>query len=1053
MKKIIFSIAILFAVVAGYSQGLENVIVEKYYEASAADASLDPDGNLVADAVTYRIFIDMAAGYRLSSVFGVPENTTTGYPGHTLFFETTTNFINNLDRGDAIANSIGSSRVTDNTVALDSWLSLGASSGGHSALLKGSDSDGSLLSQFTNSGADFTDLATNDGFIAGTPEGVSIIPAALETQINSIFGTGSGLTGPRFEVVDGSWYSFNGATGADSDNMVLVAQITTDGDLSFELNVQLIDAAGNAENWVARDATGASEIQSDLLSFTTVNLAPSVTLDPLASTSFFEGETVSGSAVAADPDGSVAQVEFFIDGVSVTVDNAAPYEFSAPVGAVGTHVITAEVTDDQGTVVASTNNLTYTVSTNATPVAVVTGPVGQIDITGGAQTVNLTATATDAESDPIAGVEFFVNGASAGTDVTAPYEVSYTFNLAGSYEITAQASDDSRQGSVSAPVSVSVVNNAEFYYLGAGPSEGFSKSVPCYEGDQFCVSILTAQPMVDLTGFDIVMKFDASKVTPTGQVALIDSVLTTSYLNADYKMNVKGDSLFLSIFLEGSVGSTDVWTGEGTIACVYFAKNATFGQNETVEFSITKFRESTLNIQPPDNVYYIDRGVASINTFTFETFLDPIFNAYVAFWSDMSPVPGQANDPSYNSTFLRDGNGSTFGNEADENGMVAYDWVTNGSTNLRVDKDVANKVFDGDTILSLIGGQDALITARFLVDYYELNGWYPNAYQVMAMDVNLDGKVTAGDLTEINKRAVQAIQEFAPGVDWLSTRLSGMNAPQYQPSSAFPLDAGPGAGYSKERVPNRSVLQLDIAEDSCQFLEDETFVMILLGDVDGSFKDIVHTPSTSALKSVANNSVVFDLASATYEENFVDVPVRVTGEDINAVDFAIMVNTEKLQFMSVNNLQNVEALSNSISQNVWNTSYSLEGYDTEEPVFSVRFMSNGEFAEEDFTYASAFINGEKVGVTFTPAAQKVTGLDEAEFAIRIYPNPAHDMFQVEVGVEANIELIDMNGRVLVTLENVSEKAEINASDLASGIYMVKITAEQSTVVKRVVINK
>ncbi len=1008
MKKILFGFSLILMSMISFGQGLEGMIVEEYPTS-------------IPGYTTYRVFIDLAEGYSLSAVFSDAN--------HNLIVETSGELYNETSLGKKLGLEIdlGTADLLGKRYDLfhDSYWTIGAFT---------TDQQGVLL----------TEEPAGDGY-------VDVAPTSTPTLDVSDFLDGFGKTmgAAPFSYSSGGLtrvlYATPAVNGEGPSNSVLIGQFTVSGDFTIEVPVSILqDGVAGANKFVPSNPVG-TEIEFAGLRYSNVNEAPVVTLNALTSTSFFEGETVSGSAVASD-DGSVAQVEFFIDGVSITVDNAAPYEFSAPVGAVGAHSITAEVTDDMGMVVASTNTLNYTVATNATPVAVVTGPVGPIDITSGAQTLNLTADATDTELDPIAGVEFFVNGSSVGTDATAPYEVSYTFSLAGTYEITAQASDASRQGPMSAPVSVNVVNNAEFYYLGAGPSEGFTQSVPCYEGDQFCVKIMTAQAMTDLTGFDIVMKFDADKVRPTGHVALNAEVHTANYLDADFKMNVKGDSLFLTIFFNDAQAS-DVWTGEGTIACVYFAKNESFSQNDAVEFSITKFRESTL-IKQLDGTYYVDRTVGAINIFTFETFLDPIFNAYVAFWSDMSPVPGQANDASYNSTFLRDGLGSAFGNEADENGMVAYNWVTNGAKNLRVDKDVDNTVFDEDVILSLIGGQDALITARFLVDYYELNGWYPTAYQVMAMDVNLDGKVTAGDLTEINKRAVQSIQEFSEGADWLSTTLSKMNSPQYQPSSAFPLDAGAGAGYSKERVPQRSVLTLDIAEDSCQFIDDETFVMILLGDVDGSFKEI--TAPATGLKSLANNSVLFDLANATYEENFIDVPVRLSGEGINAFDFAIMVNTDNLQFMSVNNMQQVEALSNSIDQNVWNTSYSFEDYNTEEPVFSVRFMTKGSFSNDDFTYASAFINGVKVETSFTKAAP--TQVKDAAFAdLRIYPNPASEYLIVESATEANIKMIDMNGRVIFSNVVLTDRAEINVADLSAGIYFIKIENEETTKVEKVVI--
>ncbi len=1054
MKKIVFSISLLFAIVAGYSQGVEDVIVEKYYEASAADASLDPDGNLTAGAVTYRIYIDMADGYRLNSVYGTSD--------HTLFIETNGNFINNLDRGGAYGNDIGDSRLTDNTVALDSWVSLGAASAGNVAVLKstGEDTDGSVLS-FSNSGSDFTGLDSEDGFITGSPAGVAVIPAALETQIGDFFGDVNGLTGPRFEVTDGSWYAFGGVTGPNAENRVLVAQITTNGDLTFELNVQVQDASG-AENWVARDAatgTQIPEFESDALSFTTINLEPSVTLTDNLASSYFEGSTIDLEATASDPDGSVAQVEFFLDGASVGVDSDGTDGYTAsnvPVGAIGNHSVTAEVTDDQGAVVSSSNSLFYSVAQNEAPVVTISTDAIDIPDINADDDVLVTVNATDDEGDNIKEVDILVNGV-VETTLTAGVEpftgtFTYTFPDDGSYDFSAIAYDDGdRAGPESDVVTVSVSDLSVYYKLGTEDTV----SVPCYAGNTFCVPLYAVQDFSEpVTGFDLEMEFDAAKVVPTGVVNINPDVHTGARTNADYAYRVEGNTLYLSVFMDGSGSDNYVWNTTGEILCVEFAKTSGFASDDEAEFSMGFLRESY-------ELSNDDVLVSEINTFTYRTFVYNIFLAQLNFWADGSPIQGDS-AAGYNSAKVYDGNYSYYA-EPDENGQVEYDWVTGGTTAIRVEKDIDNDIYDGDTILSLFGGQDALLTQKVLVNDPSFT---PNAYQMVAMDVNLDGKVTAGDVTQINQRAVQLRQEFANGggVDWEFVALSDyMHQVRFQISTTWPEDDGTGR-YSKENVPSPTNYGglAGLEADDCPVPPTETFIMILLGDVDGSYKDLEHVApgagdqGSSQLKSLsAGSGVLFDLSNAIYEENFIDVPVRISSEEeVNAVDFAIMVNTDELEFMSVENLQKVEALSNSINANVWNTSYSLEAYNTDEPVFSVRFMKKGdEFSQEDFTYASAFINGKKVDVNFTKATDNALGIENNAFNVSVYPNPANNMFQVEVAEESSIQLIDMNGKVLRSIENVSDRTEVHTGELSSGIYMVRIASESNTIIKRIVISK
>ncbi|MCF8381707.1 MAG: T9SS type A sorting domain-containing protein [Bacteroidales bacterium] len=1035
MKKIILSIALLFAIIAGYSQGLENLIVEKYYTASAADAALE-GGVLTNGAVTYRIFIDMAPGYKLTAVFGIVPNP--------LYIETTTGFYNNDDRGDAIANSIGDSRVADNTVSLDSWISLGATSAGRIGVLKTEDSDGSILGHLTNTGVGTTNLVAADGLTAATPAGVSTIPALTATTVNAFFGNGSGLTGPRFEINDGSWYTFGGTYGDAVNNRVLVAQITTDGDLTFDLNVQLLDAGGVAENYVAQpNADPVLYVQSDLLHFSTINLAPSVSLDPLAVSAFFEGETVNATAQASDPDGSVAQVEFFIDAVSAGIDASAPYELSAPVGGVGAHVISARVTDNFGLTANAPSTLTYTVATNATPTAAISAPadLSSFDLNAGPVTVS--ATANDAEGDAITQVEFFVDAASIGVDATAPYSVVWTPAAAGDYVLTAVASDASREGAASADVHINIYDANTYYTLGAQDTI----SVPCYDANTFCVPLNRVNyDLANVTGFDMVMTFDASKVVPTGVVSINAELHTGSRTDASYTWRVDGDSLFVSVFMSGNGGANFVWEGRGEILCVEFVKTYGFSSADKVDFSVSSLRESYLLSNT-----LVDETL--INTYTYVTYIDYIFNAQLNFWADGSPIQGtEANG--YNSARMM-GNLAGYYAEPDANGQVSYNWNLGGTTNLVIEKQIENVVYDEDLILSLFGGQDALLTQKVLVNDPT---FIPSAYQIIAMDVNKDGKVTAGDVSQINQRAVQIRQEFAngTGMDWEYVALSDyISEERYQISTNYPYSDG--SGYSKEFVPNPEKYQglSGLAADVCPVSPTETFIMILLGDVDGSYNKLVGGADSRLKSAKVGPSVTFDLSNAIYEENFVDVPVMISSvEAVNALDFALMLNTDKLQFMSVTNKQKVEALSNSIEENVWNTSYSLENYNTEEPVFSVRFLNTGgQFSNDDFTYASAFINGTKVDVNFTKSASNATGIKDNDFAVNVYPNPANDMFVVEVSAESSVQLIDMNGRVLRTIDHVSDKTQMNVNDLSSGIYMVKITSENSSLVKRIVINK
>jgi hypothetical protein len=214
--------------------GLEGIIVETYYVADAADAA-DQDGGpgLVEGAKTYRVYVDMRPGYKLISVGG--------FPNHPLTIATTTEFFNNDDRGEAWGRDIPAQHLNKNTVAIDSWLSFGPASTQHWGVLKDEDPNGSIVGGSNNqSGLLVNDvpamglpLTTADGLVSlGTPPGtisfVGLAPDCFEPGGSSSYSN------------DNFAYAILGGTfGPTASNRVLIGQFTTDGDLSFCLNLAL----------------------------------------------------------------------------------------------------------------------------------------------------------------------------------------------------------------------------------------------------------------------------------------------------------------------------------------------------------------------------------------------------------------------------------------------------------------------------------------------------------------------------------------------------------------------------------------------------------------------------------------------------------------------------------------------------------------------------------------------------------------------------------------------------------------------------------------------
>ena len=111
--------------------GLESIIVEKYYVSNATDAA-GSVGTLPTGSVTYRFFVDMLPGYKFQAAYGSPVGS------HVLTFSTTTTFFNNEDRG-AVTPTWTKTQARANSVMLDSYLSAGAGCAGNFGILKSED--------------------------------------------------------------------------------------------------------------------------------------------------------------------------------------------------------------------------------------------------------------------------------------------------------------------------------------------------------------------------------------------------------------------------------------------------------------------------------------------------------------------------------------------------------------------------------------------------------------------------------------------------------------------------------------------------------------------------------------------------------------------------------------------------------------------------------------------------------------------------------------------------------------------------------------------------
>ncbi|HEY0976500.1 MAG TPA: T9SS type A sorting domain-containing protein [Flavobacteriales bacterium] len=254
---------------------IENVIVETYYISGANDATDTIGGGLAQGSRTYRVHIDLAAGASLRALYGNSD--------HPLRITSTAPFFNHLDRGRTYGHEINNGALDEGTTALDSWLSLGAASNQRYGIPKADDTDGSIIGGANNDGgsaeiaggllvendpAIIHALTERDG-LTGLNGGVALPPNFNVTGDDPVTVFRDSTLHPEFLSTDVRiGCSTPGVHGPTADNIILVAQLTTIGELSFELNIEVQRADGTLLRYVASDSVlNNGETASGLLSY------------------------------------------------------------------------------------------------------------------------------------------------------------------------------------------------------------------------------------------------------------------------------------------------------------------------------------------------------------------------------------------------------------------------------------------------------------------------------------------------------------------------------------------------------------------------------------------------------------------------------------------------------------------------------------------------------------------------------------------------------------------------------------------------------------------
>jgi hypothetical protein len=297
-----------------------------------------------------------------------------------------------------------------------------------------------------NAGASTTSTPVTVAVVSNQPPVVSIsspVPGAIFTAPASVTLIAS-ATDPDGTIAKVDFYYAGTLLGSDNTS-------------PYSYTGTNVSVGSYTVTAVATDNTGASTTSSPVTFVVLSNQSPVVSItSPVSGATFTAPATVNLIASATDPDGTIAKVDFYYAGTLLGSDNTSPYSYTGTNVSVGSYPVTAVATDNAGATKTSAP-VTITVVVNQPPVLFIISPASGATFTAPAS-VTINATATDADGT-ITKVDFYQGTTLLSSDNTSPYSFTWTNVAAGSYSLTAKATDNAGAVTTSTTVTISVVGS------------------------------------------------------------------------------------------------------------------------------------------------------------------------------------------------------------------------------------------------------------------------------------------------------------------------------------------------------------------------------------------------------------------------------------------------------------------------------------------------------------------------------------------------------------------------------------------------------------------
>jgi Bacterial Ig domain/Secretion system C-terminal sorting domain len=853
------------------------------------------------------------------------------------------------------------------------------------------------------------------------------------------------ISAPTVAVVDET-ITIN-ATAMDSDGSITqvafyINDILLGIDTSFPYSIMHVATGGLNQmiNAIATDNVGAIAISNSILLNVNTNLAPTITIS--APTSTIAGETITITAEATDIDGTISLVSFYWNNTLIGSDNIPPFALDYVPSVGNNQVIYAVATDNLDAETIS-NEIAIDVIANIAPSLSIISPLtGDLYIFPAE--VSIVAEATDTDGN-IAFVDFYIDGELFNTLYASPFEINWP-SSPGVYLISVIATDNLGLSSPLEIVEIEIADPNALPYLVSDLEQSCDESFYCAT-----LQVNPALPVSNVIGYDITLLYDETKLMPSGNTTVYSDLTNAQFVEVALTNTAPGE-LQITINFNGQSTEFTSFNGYGDLICVEFERLADFYAIDATEIQIPLLEESYISGVEA-------KGVEAGN---LSSVLQTEYASQIVFWQNQSPLQF---DPSNPSAFVITDvvgyeNNMPMNQDApvSPNLLGTFEHDLANGMQISISREIPNDL----SVQVLINAADAVIAKSLIAD--ELST--PSVYELMAMDVNLDGVVSAGDITQLKLRATLAIGEFQQAwnyddegnsngqasKDWIfvdQTRIG--NLPEYTVSSQFPGDDG--QGYSKTRVPqvpfilDATVIGYDDDATICPEVMFETYQAILLGDIDGSFANY----SADGILRTNQEYILVDLENAEEINGQWQVPVTVKSPDrIRSVDFALTWDQELAPYVSY---QNIQSLQSNCTMRQEDQTLRYSGFRSDEiqnsTICHINLAAQGsKIPKSLFTPTLGLINGKRVNIEFS--APK-----ESTHQWHIWPNPSIEHVNMITEKPCSIVLKNITGQIVSepTFIQAHTSVKIDVSALTSGLYFILMNFGEYTATEKLIISK